>query len=193
MTSVRAGPVVASVALVAAALLGACPIPQPLPGVGQIDAGLPITPPRIVTASARPAEVLTGYGPPATCPGGATIAVSADVIDENPDEPVDVRWFVDYDPASQLLNTPRQEEQLPPPQDPTQVLRTPRPFSFRPSDFDVPAPRPHVVEIVVSNGFLPAGQPLPDGGLPNRQPAPGYETQVFRWTFEEVPDGGCGP
>jgi len=179
--------------VVAVALLGACPLPQPLPGVGNIDAGLPITPPRVVTSTARPAEALTGYGPPAACAGGARFEVDADVIDETIDELVEVRWFVDYDPANQRLSQPLQVEVLLPPPDPKQYLRQPRPFPFLPSDFDLPASRLHVVEMAVSNGFLPLGQSVPDGGLPNREPAPGYEVQVFRWTFQELAGGGCGP
>lgn len=179
--------------LAATALLGACPLPQPLPGVGNIDAGLPITPPRVVTASARPAQALTAYGPPSACDGGAEYQVKADVIDENTDEQVEVRWFVDYDAANQRLAQPLQVEVLPPPTDATQVLRQPAPFPFQPSDFDTPSPRVHVVEMTVSNGFLPLGQPVPDGGLPNREPATGYEVQLFRWSFQEQPDGGCGP
>ena len=180
-------------AVAVAALLGACPIPQPLPGVGNPDAGLPITPPRIVTATAVPTGTITLYGPPTACAGGARFDVSASVIDEITTEPVEVRWFVDYDAASQVYSTPFQVDQLPPPQDATQYLRVPPPFSFKPSDFDVPSERVHVVEMTISNGFLPLYEPVPAGGQPNREAAQGYEVQVFRWVFEPSASGGCGP
>jgi hypothetical protein len=182
-----------AVLLGAAALSGACPLPQPLPGVGSPDAGLPVTPPRIVTSTAVPVPAVTPYGPTTTCPGGALFDVSADVIDENTEEPVEVRWFVDYDPASQVFSTPFRVEILPPPQNPDQFQRTPAPFAFRPSDFDVSGTRTHVVELTVSNGFLPLNQPVPAGGQPNREAAPGYEVQIFRWVFEPSATGGCGP
>jgi len=180
-------------ALGAAALAAGCPLPQPLPGVGNPDAGLPITPPRVVTSTAVPAPPLTAYGPPSACPGGAAFTISADVIDEITTEPVEVRWFVDYDAASQVYSTPFQVDTLPPPPDPTEYQRAPPPFTFRPSDFDVPAERVHVVEMTVSNGFLPLYQPVPPGGQPNREAAEGYEVQVFRWTFQPAVAGGCGP
>ena len=44
-----------------------------------------------------------------------------------------------------------------------------------------------------SNGFLPVGDPVPPGSLPNLTAAPGYEVQIFRWTFRPSATGGCGP
>ena len=123
-------------ALAGGALLGGCPIPQPLPGVGSIDGGLPITPPRILTTSAEPGLAMTDYGPLASCPPGSLFEVSAVVIDENSEEPVEVRWFVDYAPDNQLRRTPLQIETLPPPADPQQYKRFPKAFPFAPWDFD---------------------------------------------------------
>ena len=181
----------------AGAILGGCPIPQPLPGVGSIDGGLPITPPRVLTDSAHPGLALTGYGRLESlggpCPAGSYFNVSATLVDENSEEPVEVRWFVDYDPNSQPLRTPLQVETLPPPADSTQFLRYPGSFHFSPWDFDSPAERVHVVELTVSNGFLPVGVAGPPGSLLNRTAAPGYEVQIFRWTFQPSPTGGCGP
>jgi hypothetical protein len=188
----RIGAVLVAV-FAAGAVLGGCPIPQPLPGVGPIDGGLPITPPRVLTDSAHPGLAMTGYGPLASCPAGSHFDVSATLVDENSEEPVEVRWFVDYDPESQPLRTPLQVETLPPPADPTQYLRYPSSFPFTPWDFDRPTERVHVVELTVSNGFLPVGAAVPPGSLPNRTAAPGYEVQVFRWTFQPSPIGGCGP
>ncbi len=179
--------------LAGGAVLGGCPIPQPLPGVGSIDGGLPITPPRVLTSSAIPLLALSDYGPRAACPAGSAFQISANVVDENSEEPVEVRWFVDYDPDSQLLRTPMQVETLPPPTDPQQFMRFPRPFSFVPWDFDLPSVRVHVVEMTISNGFLPVGAPVPPGSLPNRTAATGYEVQIFRWTYQPAASGGCGP
>jgi hypothetical protein len=184
---------VAGAVLVCGLGLGACFIPQPLPGVGSIDAGLPITPPRVQTTSAVPQLAMTDYGPLASCPAGSAFSISANVIDENTEEPIEVRWFVDYDPGNQALRTPLQVETLPPPTDSKQYTRYPKPFVFIPWDFDRPTQRVHVVELTVSNGFLPVGAAVPEGDLPNRTAAPGYEVQVFRWTFQPAAAGGCGP
>jgi hypothetical protein len=62
-------------------------------------------------------------------------------------------------------------------------------FRFFPSRF--PAGPPHVVEVVVSNGFFPIGQDPPGALQPNRTPQSGYETQVFRWTVVYEPGGPC--
>jgi hypothetical protein len=85
-------------------------------------------------------------------------------------------------------------ETLPPPTDNTQYRRFPRPLPFEPWDYDTLTGRTvHVVELTISNGFLPVGATVPPGSLPNRTAAPGYEVQVFRWTFLQTPTGGCGP
>jgi hypothetical protein len=136
---------------------------------------------------------MTDYGPLASCPAGSAFSISANVIDENTEEPIEVRWFVDYDPGNQALRTPLQVETLPPPTDSKQYTRYPKPFVFIPWDFDRPTQRVHVVELTVSNGFLPVGAAVPEGDLPNRTAAPGYEVQVFRWTFQPAAAGGCGP
>ncbi len=193
MTAPRRSLLVLGAVLAAGVVLGACPIPQPLPGVGSIDGGLPITPPRVLTTSAVPQLAMTDYGPLSACPAGSTFNVAANLVDENSEEPVEVRWFVDYDPDNQALRTPLQIQTLPPPADPKQYMRYPNPFAFTPWDFDRPTERVHVVELTVSNGFLPVGAPVPAGDLPNRTAAPGYEVQVFRWTFQPTATGGCGP
>jgi len=184
---------VLTAAFAAGSVLGGCPIPQPLPGVGSVDGGLPITPPRVLTDSAHPGVAMTDYGPLASCPVGSRFDVSATLVDENSEEPVEVRWFVDYAPDNQLLRTPLQVQTLPPPLDPTQYLRKPSSFPFTPWDFNQPDERIHVVELTVSNGFLPVGAAVPPGSLPNRTAAPGFEVQIFRWTFRPSPVGGCGP
>lgn len=179
----------------AAVLVGACPLPQPLPGVGSTDAGVAITPPRVSPSTAQPILPITRYGPATVCDGGAEFSVVADVIDLNVSEPDEVRWFIDYDPEvpaipgmlifsdETLLGSSNQ------------TLRTPTPVSFRPSSYDAAAPSgTHVLQMAVSNGFQsPTTQPSFDGGMPNMEPQAGYDVQVFRWTFEPALDGGCGP
>jgi hypothetical protein len=157
-----------------------------------VDGGLPITPPRILTASAVPALAITGYLLTG-CPSGSAFDVSATIIDENSEEQVEVRWFVDYDPDNQIFRTPVFTETLPPPTDSTQYRRYPKGLSFSPWDYTPYTGGVHVVEMTISNGFLPINAAVPAGSLPNRTPAPGYEVQVFRWTFEPAPTGGCGP
>lgn len=189
----------------AAALAGACPLPQPLPGVGTVDAGTLNAPPFVLVPSAQPALAVTPYGPPSICGGGlgAGFAVSANVIDYNTDDVDEVRWFVDYDPTTVEGITPIADNTLDPPSptSPNQILRTnPSGFTFPdggpglfyPSALSTPAP--HVVEMAVSNGFQSLTQePSLDGGMPNLEPASSYQVQIFRWTFVPTADGGCGP
>ncbi len=187
---------VASAVVVAAALaaaLAACPLPQPLPGIARPPDGGTIASPRIDTASVSHPETTIAYDTAATCAAtdGGTFSLSARVLDANTEETVTVRWFVDYDPGSPPLTIPQQAEDLLPPLDPTQGWRNPAPFPFVPTKNWGPSP-PHVVEIVISNQFA-----APDVGPSyGRMPAPGYETQVFRWVFVPATgavDGGCGP
>ncbi len=184
--------VLLAAALACGGLLGGCPIPQPLPGVGSVDGGLPITPPRILTASTVPQLATTPYQLTG-CPAGSAFQISAVLIDETTDEPVEVRWFVDYDPDNQLFRAPAFRQTLPPPTDTTQYRRYPDPFRFSPWDYNPFTGPVHVVQIAISNGFLPVGADVPPGSLPNLTAAPGYEVQVFRWTFEPGSTGGCGP
>jgi len=190
--TLRMGAVLAA-AFAAGLVLGGCPIPQPLPGVGSVDGGLPISPPRVLTDSVHPGMAMTDYGPRASCPVESRFDVSATLVDENSEEPIEVRWFVDYAPDNQLLRTPLQTQTLPPPLDLTQYRRIPRSFPFTPWDFNQLDEGVHVVELTVSNGFLPLGDAVPPGSLPNRTAAPGFEVQIFRWTFRPSPAGACGP
>ncbi len=189
--SFRLGAVLVA-ALACGGLLGGCPIPQPLPGGGSIDGGLPITPPRVQTESAVPQLAMTDYQLTG-CPAGSSFTVSAVVIDENVEEPVEVRWFVDYDPDNQIFRTPIFSETLAPPADTTQIRRFPKPLAFAPWDYNPYTGPVHVVELTISNGFLPIGAAVPPGSLPNRTAAPGYEVQVYRWTFQPGASGTCGP
>jgi hypothetical protein len=179
-----------ALAALATSALGGCPLPQPLPGAGKAA-----TPLRIYITSVVPGASAIPFDP--ACPGGAQFQLGGEVVDEDVEEQVEARWFVDYDPVSQQRSTPFGSETLPPPQDQEQTHRPLASFAFRPGDFDAPPPFTtlvHVVEVVISNGFLPQAPPSPNGGLTNRLTDPAHEIQLFRWVFEPVPgSGACGP
>jgi hypothetical protein len=189
-------PIGAAVAAAALALAG-CPIPQPLP---DYPPGT-ITPPRIVVddsfSQIASPEVVVQVA--AGCPAGhhPSFPLDAQIRDAITDEPIEVRWFVNYDAATLPGRTWEQQEiiRTADPGDPT--LRDIAPFTFPPYDFLAMVPKDapgsavgsvHVVELVVSNRFYTG-----DGErLPNRSPAPGFEVQVYRWVFLNVPEStGC--
>ena len=173
------------------ALLTGCPIPQPLPGVGNVDAG--VAPPRILVDAVQPGGTFVAYETGA-CPDGGSprFDARATVVDQTPDDIVEGRWFIDYDPdvpfrytvIGSFTFTPLLPNQ-------TSYAAS---FSFAPVADGWPGLPVHTLELVVSNGF---DSTTPDGGQPNRTPRPGYETQLYRWVFQPVPgsgaDGGCGP
>lgn len=172
--------------------LAGCPLPQSLPeypGTGRI------APPRIVTDQATPPDTVVEVAP--DCPGAGTdhvFSLGAGLIDENTVEPVEARWFVDYRPDLSTVTPIPPIEIIPGPEDGVTVERPLTPFQFRPYTFDDAAFRAggglHVVELVVSNGFLLE----PTSGLPRpwRTPKAQYETQVHRWVFHYVPAGAGG-
>ena len=177
-----------AVLAVALGAVAACPLPQPLPGVTRIDGGT-ITPPRIQVASALPSDTITYYDDVACgSPGTLGFSLGASVVDQNTDEVVDVRWFIDYD-KGKFTATPWGEEQIPAPTDPEQFIRTVTPQRFNPASnaWSLQGPPPHVVELVVTNGGF-FNEPLP-----NRSPAAGYEVEIFRWVFQPSTGAGCGP
>ncbi len=188
--SVRVRPRVAIAFPVAAAVLLGCPFAQPVPGVSQESDKGTITPPRIHADAVNPAGTVVPYD--TACVGGALFSVQAEIIDDNTLDIVTARWFVDYDPTIQPRWSRLQEEISLPPAEATQTLRTIAPFDFRPGQFpNVYGSALHVVELVVSNNFADVA---PEGGLPplpNRTPAQGYETQVFRWVFQPTTGGRC--
>jgi hypothetical protein len=196
------------VALAAAPLLLAgCPLPQALP---EYNAG-GNTPPRILV------DQISGDGNPIVfVPAGCTTTapafyLSANIVDTNPTESVDSRWFVNFDPRVTLNRTWVQEVAIPPNADTTNLIRSVPRFSFSPYDFGpapgapsvAPVPRAggaswypqdgilRVVELVVSNGFDPAI--VGTAPLSNRAPKPGFETQVHRWVFLTVPESAAVP
>ncbi len=186
-----------AIAIAVTLLLAGCPIPQPLP---EYEAGT-ITPPRIVmddstSQIAYPGTVI--LVPPDSCTTTAPgYALAAALVDENAGEPVSARWFVNYDPADPARNAPRQKDDIPGTNTtPPQTRRTVPPFTFDPwasygtvggtgNGTNGKSPGAvQIVELVVSNGFDPAGEP-PGSGAPRpfRSPALGFETQMFRWVF----------
>jgi hypothetical protein len=179
-----------SAAAAAGGLLAACPIPQPLPGVGNTDAG--VTPPRILVDGVHPGAALIAYDDaPGACDGGPLFEVRATVLDQNPDDVVEGRWFIDYSESIPWVNSQGSFTfTVVLPGQTTQDAS----FPFAPKTNGNQALSFHLVELVVSNGFAAV---TPDGGLPNRSPRPGYETALYRWVFQPVPgsaaDGGCGP
>ena len=136
---------------------------------------------------------MTDYGPRASCPPGSAFQISATLIDENSEEPVEVRWFVDYDPNNQVQRTPLQVQTLPPPADPQQFKRFPSPFPFAPWDFDRPDERVHVVELTISNGFLPVGAAVPPGTSPTAPRPPATRSRSSAGPSRPSATGGCGP
>ncbi len=174
------------------AVLAGCPFAQPVPGVSASPDGGTVTPPRIDTQSVLPAGTVLRYETNGTCPnGGPAFSVSANVKDENTDDSVEARWFVDYQPLD-----PRQKLPVvtPPYVSPAQEFgvtdRPIPPFVFEPT-LPWSSESTHLVELVISNGFAPES---PGNVLPYRSPLPGFETQVFRWVFVPAPgSAACGP
>ena len=175
----------ADVAAMAAVLAG-CPLPQPVSSFTQEAS---ITPPRIVQdASLTPAETQIPFHSP--CPVGSrqTFTVTATVADDNAGEPVDYRWFVDYDRLDSSRYQPLGDSgRLDPPVQPPFTRRPVPPLSFVPGDYGEAI---HVLELVLSNGFEGAPPDQPSLPLPWRTPSPNYEVQAYRWVFVPVP-GTC--
>jgi hypothetical protein len=184
----------APLALALAALLSGCPLPQALPEFPSTGA---ITPPRIVSDGATPADTVIEVDP--ACATGPAYLLSTSLVDENTIEPVDARWFVDYR-VTGANRVPQARETIRGPEDALSTLRPVAPWTFLPYDFD-PGQTPveqaafrsggglHVVELVVSNGF--EEDPGPPA-RPFRSAKAGFETQVLRWVFHYVPGGSCG-
>jgi hypothetical protein len=140
----------------------------------------------------------------AGCPGADTdhaFRLSATLIDENTYEPVEARWFVDYDPARSTVTPIPPIEIIDGPSDGVTIERTLADFHFRPYTFDTQAYRDsgglHIVELVVSNAFAKEDPPpVPAHARPWRTPlktaTQTFETQVYRWVFHYVPAGTPG-
>jgi hypothetical protein len=201
----------AAAVLLAAALAG-CPLPQTLP---EYPAGGTITPPRIQSDKVTPVDSVILVD--ASCPGLDTdhaFRLSATLINENTIEKVEYRWFVDYDPQRSTVRPLFPDEQfiLGPADGVTIERLVPpldlQPYTFDPTQYGSPSEsRPgqnfrdgggiHVVELVVSNNFAPeVPPPVPAHARPWRTPlktaTQTFETQVYRWVFHYVPAGTPG-
>ncbi|HTT70634.1 MAG TPA: hypothetical protein VMG32_05380 [Anaeromyxobacteraceae bacterium] len=165
--------------LLAAALLAlaGCPLPQPL---SEFYDGGSVTPPIILTEQVLPTGSLILVGK--NCPSGSGFALQVAVSSVDTTYPVEARWFIDYDPQSNWGVYQSDEIPLTPSQTvgSAEFLFTPPAYASQPV---------HVVEVVVSNGFLALGdQSVP---LPNRTARSGFETQLYRWVFEYSDTGTC--
>jgi hypothetical protein len=171
-----------AVGLASLALAG-CPLPQPLAEVGRVDGGS-VTTPIILPETAVPPDAILYVS--RACPSSPSFPLSATLDDLDTSEVVEARWFVDYDPSSGLTSTPQLvEAAVQPAADPADPSRQLTPYGFEPYRYGTAVPL-HVVEVVVSNGFLPVG----DATAPrNRAAVPGFLTQSFRWTFQLVDAG----
>jgi hypothetical protein len=161
--------------------LVACPLPQPVPDVARTVDGGAVTTPLILPETAVPADttVFLARG----CDGGAQFALGATLEDFDTTETVEARWFVDYRPN----NTGYRISSFPvsatgDPNDPLRPI-LPLPLRFDPTD----TAAIHVVEVVVSNNFLPTTDLTPPF---QRAAPPPYQTQVYRWVFQYVDVGG---
>lgn len=178
------------IALAGMGLVG-CPIPQPLSDtVVVVDGGsfYAYPPPRIVADSVSPSDTVVLVNP-TNCD---SVSLVANVHDDIVDEDVEARWFVDYDKNNNFKPDVDDTQSGMATHDDKKLVRALDPFSFVPSRYSASGDT-HVVDLVVSNGFLPptAAGSADAGVLPSRATRPGYETQVYRWVIELTPNGGC--
>ena len=179
MKTARDLPALAFWVSLATALAG-CPLPQPVP---TVEGDIAVTPPRILTESVYPSDGVVRVA--ADCAPDAFVPFGGSIDDPDVDDAVEARWFVDYSAGAPGV----QQNDFPAaPPDGTDSRRMLADFRFFPARY---APLPHVVEVVVSNGFYTIGRD-PVGTLqPNRTPQSGYETQVFRWLVVYEAGGRC--
>ena len=177
-------------AVLPALVLAACPLPQSVPEYPDDQA---VTPPRIVTSSVSFPDAVVRV--PAGCAIEPALELAADLIDTNTVDAVEARWFVNYDAENQDRRRPQQATQVAPDDDPLVIRREVPPFRLEPYDFASIAGTGgsalgavHVVELVVSNGFDPAGDLAEQ---PNRSALAGYETQVYRWVLLNVDEASA--
>jgi len=175
-------------ALLTAALLtlalAACPLPQPLAEVARTTDGGAVSTPVILPETALPAETVVLVDP--GCNPQAQFTLSATVEDLDTDELVDARWFLDYGTDHTVLLG---EDIVPSSGDPSDPRRPITPIAFLPYGYGLPpAAALHVVEVVVSNGFLGLNDPTPPL---QRAAAPPFLTQSYRWVFQYAAGGRC--
>jgi len=164
-------------------VLAGCPLPQALPET--VAAGSGGFGPRIAFELLAPQATFIDVGKGCAVP--PRIELHATLVDRDQLEPVDARWFVDYQPVTNF-GIARSDAPAGNTQD---FLRPLAPFQYVLPDWQGPAYPMHVVELVVSNGFKPLD--LASDALPNRMPVAGRDTQAFRWVFRYVDSGGSCP
>jgi hypothetical protein len=143
-----------------------------------VDGGT-VSTPIILPETALPAgtvvPVRLGCDPP------AQFTLSAAVEDLDTEEPVEARWFLDYGTDHAFLLG---DDAVPSAGDPNNPRRLITPISFFPYQYGVPPTAPlHVVEVVISNGFLGLNDPTEPL---QRAAAPPFLTQSYRWVFQYV-------
>lgn len=178
----------ASAALAAALALAACPIPQPLAEVARSADGGAVSTPIILPETAVPAGTVVPVKP--DCPAPAQFTLSATVEDLDTDEAVEARWFVDWAPDRPTLLESDPVSASNDPSDPRRLIPA---VPFSPYTYGKPPQSAmHVVEVVVSNGFLPTSDPTQPF---QRAASPPFVTQSYRWVFQYVdpadPSGRC--
>ena len=173
-----------SIALLVGALLlgvGGCPLPQPLPDVARTPDGGSVSTPIILPDTAAPPGAISYLA--RDCPNGVQVTLGATVEDLDTSEAVEARWFANYASvrgSTGLLN----DVNVPASADPSNPLRIVPPFVFVAYLSGGAASRSvDVVDLVVSNSFLPLGDPTPPV---QRAATAGFVTQAYRWVFQYV-------
>jgi len=167
-------------------VLCACPIPQAVPEVGLLPNGSLVPAPRIVPERVQPSSTFIDIS--RACPAAPRITFQATISEFDVSATPEARWFVDYDPVANSGVQAFDRPAAPPGASDTYrsvAPFTPPALALRWQD---PTVGVQVVELVVSNGFLPPGDAR--ATLPNRTPQPTHETQVFRWVIRYLTTGG---
>ncbi len=178
-------PAALAAGLAAALALSGCPLPQP---VNSYPNAAAIPPPRILMDGAQPAGTFV-YVKADCASATATFTLSASIDDTNTAEAVGYRWFVDYAPSQPACNPLPYYGVVQPPANGSTV-RTIPPVDFDAYAYPHAAGDLHVVELVVSNGFVdPNDRNVPGWPCTWRTPQQNFETQFYRWLFAYVAPG----
>ncbi len=180
----RRAALLAACALAVAGTLAACPLPQPLAEVARTADGGSVSTPIILPDTAQPADTVVLVRN--DCGPAAQFTLSATVEDVDTDESVEARWFLDWRPDATGLVA---DDSVPASGDPSNPQRLLAPFVFRPFALKRTTPPLDVVEVVVSNSFLPLADPTQPF---QRAAAPPFVTQSHRWVFQYVDPATVG-
>jgi hypothetical protein len=166
--------------ILSAALLQGCLVPQ---SVDPTSVG-PHRPPRISVESIPPyllgpvAKLQRSSLDPQGC--SCVVALTIPVIlDDDPLARLEVRWFLDYDPAQPLTQRQIRTDFIDGSFDSTAIARAgPNPFLFDVAALGITGDGYHVVDVVVAEslGFDDASTTLP-----HRAMKPGYESSGHRF------------